>query len=79
VCLAPALSVMMSGSGANGLRLYRINSHARQIVALVPAEYRRMEPYSTLLDLLQEIGATAQMPDILAPPPFLDRPVLSNF
>ena len=73
VCIAPALSAVMDGRGARGLRLYRINSAPRQIVALVPTQYRRMEPYSTLLDLLQEIGAAAKMPEILPLPPFLDR------
>lgn len=79
VCIAPALSTVMDGNDARGLRLYRINSSARQIVALVPSQYRRMEPYSTLLDLLQEIGSATKMPEILPPPPFLDRGPLSKF
>jgi DNA-binding transcriptional LysR family regulator len=79
VCIAPALSAVMDGNGARGLRLYRINSAARNIVALAATQYRRMEPYSTLLDLLQEAGAAAKMPEISPLPPFLDRPSLSEF
>ena len=79
VCIAPALSTVMDGGGARGLRLYRINSTARNIVALVPVQSRQIEPYSTLLDLLQEIGAAAKMPAILPPPPFLDRPSPTEF
>lgn len=73
VCIAPALSTVMDGLGSRGLRLYRINSSARQIVALVPEQNRHMEPYSTLLDLLQHSGAAAKTPELLPPPPFLNR------
>lgn len=79
VCIAPALSAVMDSSAAQGLRLYRINSSARSIVALVPAQSRQIEPYSTLLNLLQEIGAAAQMPAILPVPSFLDRPATAEF
>ncbi len=78
VCFAPAMSVMESG-GKGGLRLYRVTSSTRQIVALVPTQYRRMEPYSTLLELLQEQGKAAELPEILPTPPFLERPSLSDF
>jgi hypothetical protein len=38
-----------------------------------------MEPYSTLLDLMQNIGMATAMPGILPTPPFLDRPSLTDF
>lgn len=79
VCIAPALSAVMDGNGARGLRLYRVNSAARNIVALVPTQSRSIEPYSTLLDLLQKIGTTAKMPAILPVPPFLDRTAPTEF
>ncbi|MEQ1768769.1 MAG: LysR family transcriptional regulator [Devosia sp.] len=78
VCIAPALSAVMDGIGTRGLRLYRINAAERQIVALVPTQSRSIEPYSTLLDLLQEIGASAKIPEILPPPPFLNRPSITE-
>ncbi len=79
VCVAPALSAMSDGRGASGLRLYRIGPTSRQIVALVSAQYRSMEPYSTFLGLLQEVGTAAKMPEISPPPVFLDRLALTEF
>jgi DNA-binding transcriptional LysR family regulator len=79
VCVAPALSAVVDGNPARGVKLYRLNTAPRQIVALVPTQYRRMEPYSTLLDLMQSIGMATAMPGILPTPPFLDRPSLTDF
>ena len=79
ICIAPALSTVAGLGASEGLRLYRIQAPPRQIVALVPSQYRRMEPYSTLLDTLQQIGSATSLPPILPTPPFLARPSLSNF
>jgi len=79
VCLAPALSVVMDTDAPEGIRLYQVNMEQRRIVALVPSQYRRLEPYSTLLDRLQQVGAATKLPPILPTPPFLARPALSNF
>lgn len=73
VCLAPALSTVIGDKALEGVRLYRINAPARQIVALVPSQYRRLEPYSNLLDTLQKVGAEFTLPTILPTPPFLDH------
>lgn len=78
VCLAPALSTVMDGDVPDGLRLYRVDIEQRRIVALVPSQYRRLEPYSTLLDRLQQVGAETRLPAILPTPPFLDGTALSN-
>jgi DNA-binding transcriptional LysR family regulator len=69
VCLCPALSAL-SGGTAN-VRLYRINAPARKVVALVPSQFRRVEPYGTVLDELSASGARFTMPDLLPTPPFL--------
>lgn len=79
VCLAPALSTVMGSGAPEGVRLYRISAEPRRIVALVPSQYRRLEPYSTLLDTLQELGARSALPPILPTPPFLEQTSLSNF
>ena len=73
ICLAPALSTVMGGKPLEGIKLYRVNAPARSIVALVPSQYRRVEPYSTLLDTLQSVGAGYTLPTILPTPPFLDQ------
>ena len=79
VCLAPALSTAMGSGAPEGVRLYRISAEPRRIVALVPSQYRRLEPYSTMIDTLQEIGARSALPPILPTPPFLEQLSLSNF
>jgi LysR family transcriptional regulator, transcription activator of glutamate synthase operon len=79
ICLAPALSTVMGANALDGIKLYRVNAQKRRIVALVPSQYSRLEPYSTLLDTLQRVGSAAILPTILPTPPFLDRPPLSKF
>ncbi|MCY1551295.1 hypothetical protein D9M68_876130 [compost metagenome] len=71
VCLAPALATMGTNGAPGGVRLYRVQAPPRRIVALVPSQYRRQDPYATLLDLLQEVSARHAVPDILETPPFL--------
>ncbi|MBN9308556.1 LysR family transcriptional regulator [Devosia sp.] len=79
ICLAPALSTLSGGTSLDGVRLYRINAEARRIVALVASQYRRQEPYESLINALQAAGASLALPAIRPTPPFLDRPSLSDF
>ncbi|WP_423066520.1 LysR family transcriptional regulator [Devosia sp. CN2-171] len=79
ICLAPALSTISGGSSLDGVRLYRINAESRRIVALVASQYRRQEPYQSLIEALQTAGSQLVLPTIRATPPFLDRPSLSDF
>jgi len=79
ICLAPALSTVSGSSSLDGVRLYRINADARRIVALVASQYRRQEPYATLIDALQATGEALAIPGIRPTPPFLDRASLSEF
>ncbi len=79
ICLAPALSTVSGSASLDGVRLYRINADARRIVALVASQYRRQEPYATLIDKLQTAGAALDLPGIRPTPPFLDRASLSEF
>ncbi|HEY4202405.1 MAG TPA: LysR family transcriptional regulator [Devosiaceae bacterium] len=74
VCLAPALSTIMGGQAPEGIRLYRVHAPARRIVALVPSQYRRLEPYATLLETLQDLSVGFALPAILPTPAFLDYP-----
>jgi hypothetical protein len=62
-----------------GIQLYQVDVEQRRIVALVPSQYRWVEPYSTLLDHLGKVGAETRLPTILPTPPFLARPSLSKF
>ncbi|CAN7606078.1 LysR family transcriptional regulator [Devosia sp. LjRoot16] len=79
ICLAPALSTVSGSASLDGVRLYRINADARRIVALVASQYRRQEPYASLIDALQAAGETLALPGIRPTPPFLDRASLSEF
>ena len=79
ICLAPALSTVSGSASLDGVRLYRINADARRIVALVASQYRRQEPYASLIDALQTTGETLALPGIRPTPPFLDRASLSEF
>jgi DNA-binding transcriptional LysR family regulator len=79
ICLAPALSTVSGSASLDGVRLYRINADARRIVALVASQYRRQEPYASLIDALQASGEALTLPGIRPTPPFLDRPSLSEF
>jgi DNA-binding transcriptional LysR family regulator len=71
VCLAPALSSVVGGGPVAGLRLYRVNFPPREIVALLPSQYARAEPYSALVNALQDVGRTHVRPRIRDTPPFL--------
>jgi len=73
VCLAPAVSTLMGGGPPFGVRLYRVDVPPRRLVALVPSQYRRQQPYSSLLDALQEACARFELPPMLPAPPFLQR------
>ena len=71
VCLAPVLAAVDSHGPVQGVRLYRVQAQPRHIVALVPSQYRRAEPYASLIDLLESAAKRYQPPDILPIPPFL--------
>ncbi len=71
VCLAPALSSVVGDRPIAGLRLYRVLFPPRQIVALLPSQYARTEPYGALVEALQDVGRTHVGPPILETPPFL--------
>ena len=79
ICLAPALSTVSGITSLDGVRLYRINADARRIFALVASQYRRQEPYASLIDALQAAGEALALPGIHPTPPFLERASLSEF
>ncbi len=72
VCLAPALSCFAGAALLGGIRLYEAGlGLPRPLVALVPSQYRRLAPYSALIDTLQEIARDRMQPRIGRVPPFL--------
>jgi len=71
VCLAPALSTLSDSGTLDGIRLYRVNEPPRRLVALVASQYRRQEPYASVIEALQTVAAAQALPEIRPTPPFL--------
>ncbi|WP_158240756.1 LysR family transcriptional regulator [Telmatospirillum siberiense] len=71
VCLIPALAAHDRNGGPSGIDLYATDQPDRQMVALVPAQYCRVDPYKTFLHILQETAGTVRLPKILPMPPFI--------
>ena len=73
VCLVPALTALDSGRMVEGVNLYRSTEPDRTIVALIPGQYQRVEPYRSFLDALAAAGRELSLPQIAETPPFLRR------
>ncbi len=71
VALVPALAVRVGRDCPFDISVYRTDLPVRRIVALIPSQYVRVQPYAAFLDALQQAGAGVQMPAIAAMPPFL--------
>ncbi|WP_127755087.1 LysR family transcriptional regulator [Devosia sp. 1566] len=71
VCLAPALASVGIDGVPSDVTLYRVQAPPRRIVALVPSQYRRVEPYAAMLEALQASAAGYVAPPIAATPPWL--------
>ena len=72
VCLVPALTAHDGHAGMAGIDLYATDQPSRKTVALVPAQYLRVEPYKAFLRALQAAAGTVRLPHILPPPPFIE-------
>lgn len=72
ICLMPTLSLLHGAEMLKGVRLYRVNAPRRRIVALIPPQYQRVEPYRSFIAALEEAGHALAPPDPLPVPPFLD-------
>ena len=68
VCLVPALAVKDNEAGID---LYEAGLAPRRIVAVLPSQYQRVEPYRTFLDCLSAAGQAAELPALRAAPPFI--------
>lgn len=62
VCLVPALAALDGNRTMGGVRLYETDLPARNIVAIVPAQYQRMQPYAAFLGALQTAARDVQLP-----------------
>ncbi len=78
VCLVPALTAFDGDNILDGISLYRSTEPERTIVALVPGQYQRVEPYRSFLAALQKRGKAIALPGISPTPPFLHRAELGD-
>lgn len=72
ICLVPTLAVLHGTQTLDGVRLYAVNATPRRIVAIIPTQYQRIEPYRTLLEALEKAARAVELPQVLPTPPFLD-------
>lgn len=79
VALVPALTAHPKHEDLGGITLYAVNQPKRRIVALVPSQYARVEPYSVFLAALQEAGRRITLPPIESAPPFLAKDLDAAF
>ena len=71
VSIVPLLSVVRDGRQTEGVRVYQVDIEPRRIVAMLPAQYLRQEPYARLITLLREHGSRFVLPTPEPRPPFV--------
>jgi DNA-binding transcriptional LysR family regulator len=73
VALVPLLTTQLQGRLLFDVDLYQAPSMERPIVALVPPQYIRLQPFATFIAGLTAAGQSLMLPSMLPPPPFLLR------
>jgi LysR family transcriptional activator of glutamate synthase operon len=74
VALVPLLTTQLNGRPLFDVDLYPAPGLERPIVALVPPQYLRVQPFAAFVDALAAAGGALRLPDLPPPPPFLARP-----
>lgn len=73
VALVPQLAATHAGRTLPGVELYATDLPPRQLMALVPSQYRRPEPYATFVEALVEAGRAVNLPPLRPLAPFIAR------
>ena len=71
VAVVPALTAIVGPDSSFDVTLYRTTLPDREIVALTPSQYVRVEPYACFLKVLQEAGKTLVLPPLQDVPPLM--------
>lgn len=71
VALVPQLCTQLGGRAAYDVDLYAVPELERPIVALIPSQYRRAQPFATFLAALQKAATSVRLPPVGPTPPFL--------
>jgi hypothetical protein len=75
VALVPLLTTVgRGGRPMFDVDLYPVPEFERPIVALVPPQYLRAQPFAAFVDALKAAGAALEPPALPPAPPFLTRP-----
>lgn len=73
VALVPLLAARLGGRPMFDVDLYPVPGMERPIVALVPPQYSRMQPYRCFLGALRRAAVALETPGLPPAPPFLLR------
>jgi len=73
VAVVPALAATVGPGRTFDVTLYRTTLPDRQIVALTPSQYVRVQPYASFLKVLRESGQSLGLPSIAPVPPLLEK------
>jgi DNA-binding transcriptional LysR family regulator len=71
VAVVPALTAALGAKRGFAVTLYRTTLPNREIVALLPTQYARIEPYVSVVEMVKAVGATIPLPPIEPLPPLL--------
>ena len=72
VAVVPALTATVGPDRSFDVTLYRTTLPDREIVALTPSQYVRVEPYASFLKVLEEVGKQLGLPTLLGIPPLME-------
>ena len=73
VALVPLMAAQHNGRPLFDVRLYAVQELGRPIVALVPSQYRWVEPFARFIHALEAVSRELKLPDLLPEPRFLGR------
>lgn len=74
VALVPALALLVGHKISFDVSTFLTDLPERRIVALMPSQYARVQPYAAFLQALQDSGRNVHLPETGAIPPFLRTP-----
>tara|TARA_B100000749_G_scaffold245233_1_gene207546 strand:- start:77 stop:1075 length:999 start_codon:yes stop_codon:yes gene_type:complete len=73
IAVVPALAARIGNQNLDfNVNLYLTNLSERKIVALMPSQYTRIEPYKTFISALIDSGKNLKLPKINKVPPILE-------
>ena len=72
VAVVPALTATVGPGRSFDVTLYRTTLPDREIVALTPSQYVRVEPYASFLKVLEEAGKQLGLPTLQGVPPLME-------